>query len=89
MQENGTPAKVQVIWGCRNTAPFLWPHGGYNMKCPYAVTRSTTSQTVYEYGEDGEMTMQQTVDHNEAKFVDCLEGNCAAWQNGRCQYRGE
>ncbi len=50
------------------------------MKCPYAVTRSTTSQTVYEYGEDGEMTMQQTVDHNEAKFVDCLEGNCAAWQ---------
>lgn len=59
------------------------------MKCPYAVARSTTSQTVYEYGEDGEMTMQQTVDHNEAKFVDCLEGNCAAWQNGRCQYRGE
>lgn len=58
------------------------------MKCPYAVTRRTTSQTIYEYSEDGEMIMQQTVDRNTAEFVDCLQESCGAWRDGHCQYRG-
>ncbi|MGM9669799.1 MAG: hypothetical protein ACI3VZ_08625 [Faecousia sp.] len=56
------------------------------MKCPYAVSRHTVSQTIFEYDEDGKQTFRQTTERNTAKFVDCLEGNCGAWRDGRCQY---
>ena len=56
------------------------------MKCPYAVNRHNVSQTVFRYDESGNQTFQQTIDHNTAEFVDCLEENCSAWRDGRCQY---
>lgn len=56
------------------------------MKCPYAVSRHTVSQTVFEYDEDGKQTFQQTTEHNNAEFVDCLKEECGAWCDGRCQY---
>lgn len=56
------------------------------MKCPYAVNRHNVSQTVFQYDESGNYTFQQTIDHNTAEFVDCLEENCGAWRDGRCQY---
>lgn len=56
------------------------------MKCPYAVSRHTVSQTIFEYYEDGNQKFQQTIDHNTAEFVDCLKENCGAWNDGRCRY---
>lgn len=56
------------------------------MKCPYAVSRHTVSQTIFEYDEDGKQTFQQTTEQNNAEFVDCLKENCGAWHDGRCQY---
>lgn len=58
------------------------------MKCPYAVNRHTVSQTNIEYNEEGVQTFQQTVENNTASFVDCLEENCGAWRDGRCEYCG-
>lgn len=59
------------------------------MKCPYAVNRHTVSQTNFEYNEDGVQTFQQTVESNTASFLNCLEEECGAWKDGRCQYRSE
>lgn len=56
------------------------------MKCPYAVNRLNVSQTDFQYDESGNQTFQQTIDHNTAEFVDCLEENCGAWRDGRCRY---
>ena len=56
------------------------------MKCPYAVNRNVNQQTIYEYGDNGEMTFQQVIENNTAEVVDCLEGNCGAYRDGRCQY---
>ena len=58
------------------------------MKCSYAVNRHTVSQTNFEYNEEGVQTFQQTVENNTASFVDCLEENCCAWRDGRCEYCG-
>lgn len=56
------------------------------MKCPYAVDRHSTTQTTFEYDESGNLMFQQSIEHNSASFVDCLQENCGAWQNGKCQY---
>ena len=56
------------------------------MECPYAVNRHNVSQTVFQYDGTGNQTFQQTIGHNTAEFVDCLEENCGAWRDGRCQY---
>lgn len=58
------------------------------MKCPYAVNRHVVQQIVMEYGENGEQTLQQTIERNTAEFVDCLEAECGAWKNGHCEYHG-
>lgn len=58
------------------------------MKCPYAVNQHMVSQTTFEYDDDGKQTAQQTVENNNAEFVTCLERECGAWRDGRCQYRG-
>lgn len=59
------------------------------MKCPYAVDRHCVTQTHFEYDEEGVETFRQTVEDNTAEFVDCLKDGCAAWRDGRCQYRSE
>lgn len=56
------------------------------MKCPYAVTRHMTQQTVFEYDETGAQTMQQTIEHNVAEFIDCVQEECGAWKDGQCRY---
>lgn len=58
------------------------------MKCLYAVTRKLMQKIVYTYDDDGLQTDQQTVETNLAEFVKCLEQECAAYQDGRCCYRG-
>lgn len=57
-----------------------------NMKCPYAVDRHCVTQTHFEYDENGAEAFRQTADHSTAIFMDCLQENCGAWQDGRCRY---
>lgn len=56
------------------------------MFCPYAVNRHLIQQTTYEYDESGNVTMNQVIEHNTAKFVKCQKEQCGAWHDGRCQY---
>lgn len=56
------------------------------MVCPYAVNRHSVSQTVYEYDAEGIMKMYQTIEHNNAEFIECKKEECGAWCNGRCNY---
>lgn len=58
------------------------------MKCPYAVTRKLMQKIVYTYDDDGQQIEQQTFETNLAEYVQCLEQECAAYQDGRCCYRG-
>ena len=40
------------------------------MYCPYAVNRHLVQQTTYEYNDDNYQTLQQTIEHNTAEFVE-------------------
>lgn len=63
------------------------------MKCPYAVNRQTITQSQIEYNAEGLQTGWTEIQKNNAAFVDCLEGECGAYNKitGRCEYyqRGE
>lgn len=41
------------------------------MKCPYTVDRHLVQQTTYEYDDNGNITMNQVIEHNTAEFVEC------------------
>ena len=56
------------------------------MKCPYTVHRRVVQQTIYDYGEDGQVKEQTLVENNIAEPIDCQQENCGAWENGRCNY---
>lgn len=53
---------------------------------PVCCKQACRQQTIYEYGDNGEMTFQQVIENNTAEFVDCLKDDCGAWRDGRCQY---
>lgn len=46
--------------------------------CPYTVDRHLVQQTTYEYDENGNVIMQQVIEHNTAEFVECKGSRCAA-----------
>lgn len=56
------------------------------MKCPYTVDRHLVQQTTYEYDDNGNITMNQVIEHNTAEFVERQKEQCGAWKNGECQY---
>lgn len=56
------------------------------MYCPYAVNRHLVQQTTYEYNDDNYQTLQQTIEHNTAEFVECKKESCGAWRDGKCHY---
>lgn len=56
------------------------------MKCPYAVDRHRVVQVVIDYNDEGVEIGSQTVEHNTATFVNCLQNQCGAWKDGRCAY---
>jgi hypothetical protein len=60
------------------------------MKCPYAVHRQSTTQTVIEYAEDGQQKSWTEYQNNTAHFVDCQKEECGAFnpETGRCEYKG-
>ena len=59
---------------------------GHKMYCPYAVNRHLVQQTTYEYNDDNYQTLQQTIEHNTAEFVECKKELCGAWHDGKCHY---
>lgn len=58
----------------------------HKMYCPYAVNRHPVQQTTYEYNDDNYQTLQQTIEHNTAEFVECKKELCGAWHDGKCHY---
>lgn len=54
--------------------------------CPYTVDRHLVQQTTYEYDENGNVIMQQVIEHNTAEFVECKGSRCAAWRLSGCIY---
>lgn len=48
------------------------------MKCPYTVDRHLVQQTTYEYDDNGNITMNQVIEHNTAEFVECQKEQCGA-----------
>ncbi len=58
------------------------------MKCPYAVNRQTVTQTTMQYDENGRQTCYTEYQNNTAKFVDCLEEECGAYNadTKKCEY---
>ena len=58
------------------------------MKCPYAVHRKIVTKYEYEYDEDGKTTEAKEVSTSQAFLIDCVEDECGAWQNGKCNYKG-
>lgn len=49
------------------------------MKCPYAVNRQVTTQTVLEYNDEGQQKSWTEYQSNTAQFVDCLGKECGAY----------
>ena len=56
------------------------------MKCPYAVNRKTVLQTTFDHDENGVQVFQQTIEDNQASFLDCLMQECNAWKDVCCRY---
>ena len=59
------------------------------MICPYIVTRMTVRQWTSDHNDDGVEVSGEVIEYNEAIPFACAEKGCAAWHDGRCQYRGE
>jgi hypothetical protein len=59
------------------------------MKCPYENDIEQVNQTSYDYNESGQNTFYEHKLFEHRTFVDCLKENCGAWQDGKCNYRGE
>lgn len=57
------------------------------MKCPYAVNRQVTTQTVIEYNAEGNQDGYTEVQTNLTVFIDCLQEECGAWKHGQCKYK--
>lgn len=57
------------------------------MKCPYAVNTKIITQIGFVHDGDGLPVTQTAIEKQEASFLDCINECCAAWYNGRCQYR--
>ncbi len=64
--------------------------GKTTMKCPYAVHRQITTQTAFEFDEEGRNNIATTIENNTASFCNCHKENCGAWDSkqGRCNYGG-
>ena len=58
------------------------------MKCPYTVDSHQHTQDTYEYDDEGRVVAEIRKVIEKRPFVDCVENNCAAWSDGRCNYRG-
>lgn len=58
------------------------------MICPYIVHRRVVSQLSRSLDEDMNDTGHEYVENNLACCMECQKENCAAWQDGKCNYKG-
>lgn len=59
------------------------------MKCPYTILDTVQTNTErYGFDENGNCISRRHTLVEQRDLMDCLKEECAAWQDGRCQYRG-
>lgn len=60
------------------------------MKCPYHTEKVVqVNQNTYEYDEDGYNTFHHHKLIEKKHLMECLKENCAAWEKGHCNYKGD
>lgn len=57
------------------------------MICPYIVHRRLVVQLVRSFDDEID-TGHEYVENNLAVCMECQKENCAAWQDGKCNYKG-
>lgn len=57
------------------------------MECPYITDCFTIEETTNDF-EDGCCKSGTTITKNFVTPHNCLREDCAAWNDGRCAYRG-
>lgn len=59
------------------------------MKCPYTIFDIVqTNVNEFVYDESGNCIRQTHRLAEQKDLMDCLREECAAWRDGRCEYRG-
>ena len=58
------------------------------MKCPYIQKQVTVEETAQEFDDNQCRTEITTKTVKNIELPDCLREDCAAWNDGRCAYRG-
>ena len=58
------------------------------MKCPYIQRQITVEETAQEFDDNFNCTAITTETVKNIELPDCLREDCAAWNDGRCAYRG-
>ena len=58
------------------------------MKCPYIQKQVTVEETAQEFDDNFNCTDITTTTVKNIELPDCLREDCAAWDDGRCAYRG-
>ena len=59
------------------------------MKCPYNSDQTVQiNSNCYTFDENGNCTKHWHKLVEQRDLMDCLREKCAAWQDGRRQYRG-
>lgn len=58
------------------------------MKCPYIQKQVTVEETAQEFDDNQCCTDITTNTIKNIELPDCLREDCAAWNDGRCAYRG-
>lgn len=58
------------------------------MRCPYNYKSETTLQVWKQNSDDNQvLTDGRTTTRIEYEYMECSKENCAAWHDGRCNYK--
>ena len=58
------------------------------MKCPYNVNYQIVTQSKMEYNDEGQMTINTDIQNQTVQMIECIKEECAAFEDGKCRYRG-
>lgn len=58
------------------------------MKCPFETTSTQCLQGINEYNESGLCTSYEHTLIEKHDFIDCLQEDCACFENGKCKRTG-
>jgi hypothetical protein len=59
------------------------------MKCPYLIANNQIVTYTYNYDENNNNTSSNQSLIETRTMNACLENDCAAFQDGKCNYRGD